>query len=413
MPPLAPFPVPELLAPAGTPEMLATALTYGADAVYLGGPGPNLRAKGSGFGAEDLAEAFRLIHSQGRRGYLCLNAFPGERELCSVRASLELVAALPPEAAPHALIVADPGVLRLARQLAPALPLHLSTQANTANSEALAFWQEQGVQRVNLARETDFSSLRRLAAAARARGGPELEVFVHGAQCMALSGRCLLSAWLNQRSANMGLCTHPCRYEYRPLRLEERTRPGEWLWELQEHDGFSEVLAAEDLCLLPYLRGLVAQGLAALKIEGRTKSEGHLARVLDPYRGALDSLARSGRFDPRPCLDELLPTAKRPLSSGLFLPKGRRRLLQGPVGGSVVVGKVLAGGDGRYDVAVRAPWSADVVVRVLQPGLRRPILAGYVLEDALGARLERSHPGLGVRLRCETALRPGWFLLAG
>ena len=405
------LPVPELLAPAGSPGKLTSALQYGADAVYMGGPGPNLRAKGSRFTWPELESAFRLVRGQKRRAYLCLNAFPGQRQLDAVRESLERVAALPPDAAPHGLIVADPGVIRLAMRLTPHLPLHLSTQANTANTEALLFWREQGVRRVNLARECDLPALRRLMGRVP---GLELEVFVHGAQCMALSGRCLLSAWLNNRSANMGACTHPCRYDYRPLVLEERTRPGRALWELEEREGYSEVLAAEDLCLLPYLRWLWRAGAAAVKIEGRTKSEGHLAQVVDVYRFALDSLARDGRFDPRPCMEELLHTAKRPMTNGMFLPRSERRWTPRPGGMAPLVGKVLfADSDGgRYRVAVREPWDADASVCALEPGLRRPMLSAnaYDLEDEQGRRVERAHPGVDVWLRCGYPLRAGWFL---
>lgn len=404
--------VPELLAPAGSPEMLATALLYGADAVYLGGPGPNLRAKGSRFTWESLAASFRLVRSKNKRVYLCLNAFPRERELDLVRESLERVAALPEDARPHALIVADAGVIRLARRLAPHLPLHLSTQANTANAEALLFWQEQGVRRVNLARELDLPAMRRLFASAAVQEGLELEVFVHGAQCMALSGRCLLSAWLNQRSANLGACTHPCRYDYR-VHLEERLRPGAPLWEVEETQGYTEILAAEDLCLLPYLRWLLRAH--AVKIEGRTKSEGHLAQVLDAYRAALDSLATQGRFDPRPCLEELQHTAKRPLTSGMFLPKGRRGTWLAPEREPMrpLVAKVLREeAPGCFRVAVRAPWSAESDVELLRPGLARPLLSAgsYVLENQEGQRLERAHPGLEVWLRCDMVMNPGLFL---
>lgn len=403
---------PELLAPAGTPAMLATALHYGADAVYLGGPGPNLRAKGSRFSWQELQQALEIVRLKGKRGYVCLNAFPREQDLPRVREALEHLAAMPPEAAPHGLIVADPGVVRLARKLAPDMPLHLSTQANTANAAALDFWREQGLSRVNLARELDITAMSRLFDSPAAQQGLELEVFVHGAQCMALSGRCLLSAWLNQRSANLGLCTHPCRYEYR-VHLEERLRPGQLLWELSEQQGYSEILAAEDLCLLPYLRWL--RRAAALKIEGRTKSEGHLAQVLDVYRAALDDLTHKGRFGLWPHLAELQHTAKRPLTSGMFLPQGRRRVWLKPDASAMrpLVGKALyQDTPGKLRVAVRAPWDVTRDVDVLEPGLSRPVLpaGSYSLEDEDGATLERGHPGLDVWLRCQRDVAPGCFL---
>jgi len=409
------MPVPELLAPAGSPAMLETALRYGADAVYLGGPGPNLRAKGSRFSWTQLEQSLQLVRQQGARGYVCLNAFPREPDMPLVRETLERLAALPTDAAAHAVIIADPGVLHLARRLAPGLPVHLSTQASTANAAALDFWREQGVMRVNLARELDITAMAALFRSPAANAGLELEVFVHGAQCMAISGRCLLSAWLNARSANMGACTHPCRYDYR-VHLEERLRPGAPLLELAEEEGYSEILAAEDLCLLPYLRWL--RRAAALKIEGRTKSEGHLAQVLDAYRAALDLLDRVGRFDPRPFLDELQHTAKRPLTSGMFLPRARRRVWLRPAHEAMrpLLGKVLEAPEpGRYRVAVREPWAAADPVELLQPGLRRPLLpaGAYALENDEGERLARAHPGVAVWLRCEAPLSLGWFLRRG
>ena len=298
--------LPELLAPAGNPEKLRTALRYGADAVYFGGPAPNLRAKGSGFEWKELERAFVHVRGAGKRAYLCCNAFPTDQTLPAMRQALQRVAEIPPERGPHALIIADPGVLRMARHIAPWLPIHLSTQANTMNSESLAFWKEQGVTRVNLARELNIQSLRLLVRQAKALGGPELEIFVHGAQCMALSGRCLLASYINNRPANQGECTHPCRYEYRPLALalEERTRPGTPLWELWEEGEYSSLLAADDLCLLPYLPWFWRNGLSAIKIEGRTRSESYVAQVTEVYRTALDALAH-GHFSPSQWMDEL------------------------------------------------------------------------------------------------------------
>ncbi len=414
------LPLPELLAPAGTPDKLRTALRYGADAVYLGGPAPNLRARGSGFDWPSLEQAFALVREQGKRAYLCCNALPHEQSLPEMRQALERLAALPAERAPHALIIADPGVLRLARDIAPWLPIHLSTQANTLNSQSLAFWHEQGVARVNLARELDLKALRLLLRAAEAAGGPEIEVFVHGAQCMAYSGRCLLAAHLNARPANRGECTHPCRYEYRPLALalEERTRPGEPLWELWEDGEYSTLLAAEDLCLLPYVAWLWRNGVTAVKIEGRTRSEGYLAQVTDAYRAALDSLPAKA-FSPAVWLEELRTFAGRPLSSGMFLPKARRRHWQSNPGEErPILAKVISDmGGGRWQVAVRSPWDTARDVEVLAPGLRRPVLrAGtYGLENAEGNPLERANPGLEhvLTVMGQPLLEPGWFLRNG
>ena len=322
---------PEVLAPAGNMDKLRTAVTYGADAVYLAGPGPNLRVKGGDFGPEELLEAIAYARSRNVGVYCCLNAMPRETEMHETTDALRLLADFGADG-PDALIIADPGVLRQAQRLAPGLEVHLSTQANTCNSDSMAFWRDFGVTRVNLARELDARSIRTLAESARKAGGPELEVFVHGAMCMAISGRCLLSAYVNQRSANMGACTHPCRFLYKPapIGLEEKLRPGEALWELEEYGNHSSLLAAEDLCLIKYAAWFRHLGIQAMKIEGRTKSELYVAQAVDAYKSALLDLEKGGRsFRIREYLAELENAATRKLGTGFFLP-GNRRIVWEP-----------------------------------------------------------------------------------
>ncbi|MDD4952151.1 MAG: U32 family peptidase, partial [Desulfovibrionaceae bacterium] len=287
--------LPELLVPAGDMEMLETAAVYRADAVYLGGPELNLRAGARGFGFKALPRALDFARARGMRVYFCLNAYPRQGQLGLVDQYLDQLA----EAGPDALIVSDLGVADRARKRVPHIPLHVSTQANTTNSAALAFWREFGARRVNLARETDARALRDILLG---RPGLEIEMFVHGAVCMALSGRCLLSAGLNARSANLGLCSHACRFEYRvsSYTVEEKTRPGLDVWEARrlDNDGaYSALFAARDLCLAHYLGWFARLGVSALKIEGRTRSSACLAQVADAYRSALDHLAR-GCFRP-------------------------------------------------------------------------------------------------------------------
>ncbi len=407
---------PELLVPAGDRERLDAALRYGADAVYLAGPELNLRARSPGFTYEELPSAVHQAHACGVKVYYCLNILARERHLVRASACLDYLGALPPQQRPDALIVADPGILRLARRLVPRLPVHISTQANIANSEALGFWREQGARRVNLARELDCTDIRTLTAAAAAIG-LEIECFVHGALCLAISGQCLLSAWLNDRPANLGACTHPCRYAYRRFSLEEKTRPDDILWDISCENGFGTVLAPEDLCLVKYLAWFRNVGVSALKLEGRMRSAGSLARSVDVYRTALDDLT-AGRFRLPEYLAELENASTRRFGSGFFLPGGRRRLFgQGcreheqPVLG--LVHERL-----RHDawkVSVRAPWSAATDIAAIVPGLRRPRLAAasWSLENATGIRLDRAHPGVDVTLRCEhPAIAAGLYLCA-
>ena len=402
--------LPELLAPAGTPERLQTVLTYGADAVYLGGRGLNLRSKARNFSREELQQALEAAHAENRRLYYCLNALPREGDLGALRSSLEELQDL----ALDGVIVADPGVLAEVQSYLPQMPVHLSTQANTSNSSAVRFWQAAGVRRINLAREL---SLKEIRSVRRANPDIELEAFVHGAMCLAISGKCALSGYLNARSANRGECTHPCRFDYRilGLALEEKLRPGEPLWEAWEEEGYTSLLASDDLCLFPFLAWFVKNRIDGLKIEGRMKSSSYLAPVLDVYRTALQDLAQGG-FRPRLYARELLAAASRPAGTGFFLPGGRRKRLLSPAsaGEQPVVAKILSRkGEADWLLSVRHRWNPRDRVEILVPGLYRPLLqpGEYRLEAPEGQALDTVHSGMQARLRAEHPhLRQGLLL---
>ncbi|MGE4544408.1 MAG: U32 family peptidase [Pedobacter sp.] len=302
---------PELLAPAGNMEKLETALLYGADAVYVGGEQFGLRAQAGNFTLEQLARARELTLRFNRRLYLTLNAYlmPGETDACA--AYLEQLRDLDLDA----YIVADPGVLALVRAGDPDREIHLSTQANTTNAEAARFWSLAGVRRINLARELSMEDIR----AVRSATDVELEVFVHGAMCVAYSGRCLLSAALTERGANRGLCTQPCRWSYA---LMEKTRPGQY-FPIEEDARGSYLMNSRDLCLLAQLPQLIDAGVDSLKIEGRMKSRYYVAAVTRVYRKALDSYLENPA-DWR-CQaswrEELESVSHRPYSTGFFLGK--------------------------------------------------------------------------------------------
>lgn len=424
---------PELLAPAGNPEKLRTCLLYGADAVYLGGRTGNLRAACEGFDQAELEKGVVEANALGARIYYCLNSLAREGDLAALPAQIEEAAA----AGVHGYIIADPGVLRLARRYAPGVPVHLSTQANTGNSVSVAFWADQGVSRVNLARELDA---REIYAVRKAAPDMELEVFVHGSMCLALSGQCLLSAWLNGRSGNRGRCTQPCRFEYRAMGLQtrnsggdeaacgnaesaayqksdappglalvvdEQTRPGEVVWFVEREERYSSFWAPQDLCLWPWLSWFVDNRVNALKIEGRMKSAGWLAHVVDAYRVGLDALREpgpQGRLR-ESCMAELFYPATRPLGSGFFLPGWRRNfteelLTEGiasrpnrsgesllPRLGRQLLARVLGpAGLGVWQIEVHDNWRRDKDVELMLPGLRRPVLVGgsYGLENRRG-----------------------------
>ncbi len=397
---------PEILAPAGGREQLEAALLYGADAVYLGGNTLSLRAKCRGFDDSALREAVELVHRAGKRLYYCLNAMPGDEHFPAVEAQLEAL----PELGVDGLIAADPGVIHLSRRLCPGIELHLSTQAHSVNSAAVEFWKEQGVKRINLARELGRDSMKRMISRFP---GMDFEVFVHGAMCLSLSGHCLISEWANRRHANLGLCTQPCRFEYRGLRLtvEEGIRRDGPFLEIQEGEDFSAFWAPIDLCLVRWMGELAAMGPAALKIEGRTKSGGYVAQVTDVYRTALDSALNlpAEAFEPERFLDELFHTASRPLCSGFYLPERQVEAVPADFRARPVVARVLGPAEnGGWRVQVRSPWESTQDASVLLPGMKRPLLkaGSYVFENHRGERTDRLNPGMDGVLYCQCEAMP-------
>lgn len=389
--------LPALLVPAGGQEQLETALLYGANAVYLGGDSLNLRAGSQGFTGEALDKALLLAHQAGVQVFYCLNALPYNDQLAAVRERLEAFAdaAQLAKPVPDAFIIADPGVLHMARTICPSIPVHLSTQAHSVNSAAVNFWQSCGVSRVNLARELNYHGIATMITACP---GMEFEVFAHGAMCLALSGHCLMSAWLNKRPANHGRCTQPCRFAYRRFPLEEELRPGNALWEVEPGQPFDTIWAPEDLCLLRYVPWMAHVGVHTLKLEGRTRSGGALAPVIDVYRTALDRVQNTAPPLPGPSalLAELGYSAARPLGSGFFLPKRRREVHveAGAKNSKPIVGRIVEiVSSGTLRVQVRSQWRAEEGVELLLPGMQRPQGACF-MENHRGEGCEVLHSGM-------------------
>lgn len=274
--------IPELLAPAGGMEQLRAALRFGADAVYGGMKHYGLRAFAGNFDAQELAQAVELCHRQGKKFYVTMNIFPFDDQLPGfVEAACQAW-----EIGVDAAIVSDLGAICTLREQMPGLALHVSTQASTVNAPSVRHYRDLGCRRVILAREMSLSRLAALGAAVGA--DMELETFVHGASCVAWSGRCLLSAALTGRSGNQGACAQPCRWEYAVM---EKKRPGEYLPVCEDENG-SYLFSARDLNLMPLLPQLTAAGISSLKIEGRMKTEYYVATVVSAYRRALDALAQ-------------------------------------------------------------------------------------------------------------------------
>ena len=303
--------IPELLAPAGNMDSLRAALHFGADAVYGGMKRFGLRAFAGNFDPEALEEAVKLVHSAGKKFYVTMNSYPFDDELDDFAASAQLAYELGADAA----IVADPGAILTLRRKVPQLKIHVSTQANTVNAPAAEMYRDLGCERVILAREMSLERIRALRAALG--DSIQLETFVHGASCMAYSGRCMLSAYLTGRSGNRGECAQPCRWQYAVV---EEKRPGEYLPVAEDERG-TYLFSARDLCLMPLLPDLCDAGVSSLKIEGRMKTEYYVAVVTGAYRRALDLLAEGReRFEEvLPALTEELQCASHRKSDTGFL----------------------------------------------------------------------------------------------
>ena len=301
---------PELLAPAGTMEKLQMALAYGADAAYLGGTPFGLRAFGGNFTNDEIRAAVQLAHGMGRKVYVTVNVFPHNDDLVALPDYLRFLA----EAGVNAVLVADLGVFMCAREVAPALPVHISTQANNVNWRTVRAWQELGATRVVLARELSREEIREI----RRQTDVELELFVHGAMCISYSGRCLLSSYFTGRDANRGGCAQSCRWQYA---LVEVSRPGEY-YPIAEDERGTYIMNSKDLCLLPYLDEVVASGIDSLKIEGRMKSVHYVASVVKAYRMALDAACAGTPYEVRAeWTEELGKVSHRAYTTGFFFGK--------------------------------------------------------------------------------------------
>ena len=269
---------PELLVPAGSLEVLKTAVRYGADAVYIGGEVFSLRAKAKNFSKEDMAEGIAYAHAHGAKVHVTANILAHNYDLAEARKYFAELKELKPDA----LIISDPGMFTIAKEICPEIEIHISTQANNTNYETFLFWHRLGVKRVVTAREL---SLREIAEIREhIPEDMEIESFIHGAMCISYSGRCLLSNYFTGRDANRGACTHPCRWKYAVM---EETRPGEYL-PVYENERGTYIFNSRDLCMVEYIPELVAAGIDSYKIEGRMKTALYVAMVARTYRKAID-----------------------------------------------------------------------------------------------------------------------------
>ncbi len=379
---------PELLAPAGSLTMLETAFAFGATAVYAGQPRYSLRVRNNDFGElATLQRGIERAHALGHKFYLVSNIYPHDNKLKSYVANMNPVIALKPDA----MIMSDPGLIRIAREAWPEMEIHLSVQANTVNSAAVKFWKSVGIARVILSREL---SLDQVAHIRQECPDTELEVFVHGALCIAYSGRCLLSGYFNHRDANQGSCTNSCRWDYKTMQgvedasgdiltqaaarareqdlspaeaaaahpagvylLEESQRPGSFM-PVEEDEHGTYVMNSRDLRAIEHVKRLVDMGIDSLKIEGRTKSPYYVSRTAQAYRKAIDDAVAGREMDPA-LLGQLEGLANRGYTSGFFqrhTPEATQNYLRGysESGRSLYVGDAVAFDTARGLVQVNA-----------------------------------------------------------
>ena len=305
---------PELLIPASSLEVLKTAVIFGADAVYIGGEAFGLRAKAKNFSLEDMKEGNALAHAHDVKVYVTANILAHNGDLDGVRTYFEELK----EIGPDALIIADPGVFDIAKEVCPEIERHISTQANNTNYGTYNFWYRQGASRVVSARELSLQELKELRA--KIPADLEIETFVHGAMCISYSGRCLLSNYFTGRDANQGACTHPCRWKYAVV---EETRPGEYM-PVYENERGTYIFNSKDLCMIEHIPELIDAGIDSLKIEGRMKTALYVATVARTYRKALDDYQKDPELYRKNMpwyLDQISNCTYRQFTTGFFFGK--------------------------------------------------------------------------------------------
>ncbi|MBV2096194.1 MAG: tRNA 5-hydroxyuridine modification protein YegQ [Candidatus Thiodiazotropha sp.] len=417
---------PELLSPAGTLKNARYAFAYGADAVYAGLPRYSLRVRNNDFLERNLAIGIDQAHALGRRFYLACNVMPHNAKLKTFITDLEPIVAMGPDA----LIMSDPGLILMVREAWPAMPIHLSVQANTVNAEAVRFWQRQGLSRVILSRELSLEEVEEIRQAVPAM---ELEVFIHGALCIAYSGRCLLSGYFNHRDANQGTCTNSCRWDYKLSQaveppaantgpagvarhneadqvyaIEERGRPGEPMPVFEDEHG-TYIMNSKDLRAVEHVARLVEIGVDCLKIEGRTKSHYYTARTTQVYRQAIDD-AVAGRPFQVTLMADLESLANRGYTDGFYQRHESQELQNYRYGSSQTerqqfVGEVTGvdGATGLIDLDVKNKIRVGDRLELMTPGGNHSFVLQR-MEDQNGNAMQEA-PGGGYRVRVELPVR--------
>ena len=400
---------PELLMPAGNVEKLKYAIKYGADAVYLGVVDFSLRAmrKGELITLENLKTAISTAQQMGAKAYLTLNIFGFNSDIKALEKAMDVIA----DSNPNALIISDVGIMRLAKKYMPNTDIHVSTQANILNYEAVRFWQDMGATRAILARELPIKDVAEIKQKVPEM---ELECFIHGAQCVSFSGRCLLSDYMTngERKANSGNCSQPCRWSYK---LVEETRPGQY-YEIEENEKGTHILSTKDLCLVKHLKEMIDAGIDSFKVEGRTKSLYYVSAVAKAYREAIDTVLANPNADMQPYYDELLKVGNRGYTTGFYLGEGYPK-----DGYSYDISKGLAGADflcefwGKegdyYKIKTKNKFNKNEDIEVISPG-EKFVTQVTEIKNSKGEELELANTNDELLVKLTKAPEDATFALA-
>ncbi len=402
--------IPELLAPAGSFACAQSAFDHGADAVYAGLGNFNLRAHSPNFNGEELGELLHYSHKSAKRVYLAVNIMPDDQMLRELR--LELLNLQKQGAHPDAFIVSDPGVMELLKSLFPGCRMHLSTQTGCFNSQSLAFWKREGISRVVLPRELSLQQIRSL----NGKRIIDTEIFVHGAMCVSLSGRCLLGAYLGRRHPNLGDCPQPCRYKYHITPLEGKGHEGV-SFDAEESENGVYLLNSKDLCTLELLPQILSSGVSSLKIEGRNKSAHYVATVVKVYRDAIDSCTDSpAHYSIKPWWTQELDSIEhRQYTTGFY---GEEQLCQDTFSskaqsGYRLVGTVKEIHESAAVVDVKNSFNSGITLNILpvQHKLEPYDINAEQITDLAGNSIERTPSNRLVKVVCaEVKLRIGDML---
>ena len=382
---------PELLIPASSLEVLKTAVMFGADAVYIGGEAFGLRAKAKNFSMEEIREGIAFAHAHDVKVYITANILAHNGDLSGVRAYFEELK----EIRPDALIISDPGVFMIAREVCPEIDIHISTQANNTNYGTYQFWHQLGARRVVTARELSMAELKEIRE--KAPADLEMETFIHGAMCISYSGRCLLPNYFTGRDANRGACTHPCRWKYA---IVEETRPGEYM-PVYENERGTYIFNSKDLCMIEHIPELIDSGIDSFKIEGRMKTALYVATVARTYRKAIDDYLESPelyRENMDWYLDQISNCTYRQFTTGFFFGKPDESAQIYDNNTYVkeytylgIIGECTA--DGLYRIEQRNKFSVGEQIEIMKPdGRNIPVVVRRIVDEEGQEMQSAPHP---------------------